>query len=532
VTDPVTNRRLNVYADDAASLEHRCNRVRGIRDDLKAGIITREQASQLTRPLHSGPLTVEAAFNRFLATQSEASAKIARANWKSRLAKWFGKMSPVDLTREKMAAWEADLIKRGDASATIKNTYDNLSAACRLLVDSRELECLPWGDVSRHLGGTGWRPRKVVAKKQRRALATPAQLMAFLNVARADDLKYWKRGIYSDRSTVLTILFLVGLRQAEACALSWDMFTIDGDEPHLLRVAYQAKSGWQKTGAPRPRQETKTRTERTHHLHQSVVKVLRWHRAELARRGWYRPDGPVFPGKAGRFRTSGVVIKPERVRQYAKAAGFPMWADWVTHSTRHSFATLEAIAAGGDLRRAQLRTGHADLRVLEGYIHDAGQFLGQTALPAIDVSPPAMGLLPDGSGEMVAADPWGIEQVPAAPAIDLIDLSAANAVARRRRAEKRAFRERVDSVNFADLAREWIDSGGFGKSRSGLPPEVIARGDRTATRHYQRAKRAGKSPLECAKAARHGRIAVQAAWTKAMRKALRLNPPKPAPVEP
>jgi len=73
----------------------------------------------------------------------------------------------VELSREKMAAWEAALI-RGGTPANYQKHYDHLAACCRMLVDSGELDALPWGDRSRHQGDPGG-VRQGNPKKQRRA---------------------------------------------------------------------------------------------------------------------------------------------------------------------------------------------------------------------------------------------------------------------------------------------------------------------------------------------------------------------------
>lgn len=530
VTDPISGRRKNVYADDPGALAHRVSRLRGIRDDLQAGIINRAQAEEFSRPIVSGPLTMALAFERYVKTLKPPSARIAKANWKARLKAWFELSTPWQCTREKMAAWEADLVRRGDAPKTIKNSYDHLAACCRMMIDSSEIDGLPWGDVSRFQGGSGWRPQKAIAKKTRRALATVDQLAAFLACARADDMIHWKRGEYSDRSTVLAVLFLTGLRQAEACALSWEDLSLD-EGPAIMRVNFQAKSGWHKRQPvdARPREPTKTRTARSQALHKSVVQVLKWQRAELYRRGWYRPDGPVFPGLNGAYRTTGRVIKPEKMREYAKSAGFPFWQDWVTHSTRHSFATLEVVASGGDLKATQARTGHADVRQLAAYLHDSGRFAGESAVGDVPMLPPAAKTLPgdsvDGQDiELVAADPWGIEQLPGPPKLEAATLKRADWVSPR--AAAKAELEARAAEPLAEIARRWIEGGQFEKSRSGIPPEVQKLGAQAAARNYRRAERKKKPAPECAAAARRARQALYAAWTKAMRKALGTSPSK------
>ena len=420
LTDPVSGKRISVYADDPEALAHRTKRIRDIRDDIRAGVVSREQGGAQIRPYVCGTLTVGEAFGRYIQTIPEASRRLARANWESRLKRWFLPLSPHELNRERMARWEGELIKRGDAPKTIRNSYDHLAGCCRMLIDTGELSELPWGALAKSQGGSGWRPAKAVPLRQRQAVTNLAELSALLSAARAADAVEWNRGRYSDRSIVLGVLLLSGLRQAEGAGLAWDDLSLDVEAPAvpIMRVHCQAPRGWNQKGATRPFHPTKTRAVLSQALHPTVVKILKAQRAELVRRGWYRSEGPVFPGKDGTWRTTGQVIKPARVRELARAAGLPNPDDWVTHSTRHSFSTLEVVASGGDLKRTQARTGHADVRQLEGYLHAAGHLLGNSSIPEIDVPvAPTVALL-SGGVEVVAADPWGIDQIPAPPELE------------------------------------------------------------------------------------------------------------------
>jgi integrase len=519
LTDPLSGKRRSVYADTGEALAHRVKRIRDVRDDLQAGVITRDVAHQQIRPYVAGPLTIGDAFKRYVLTIPEASRRLARANWEARLKKWFETVAPEVLNRELMSRWEYSLIERGDAPKTIRNTYDHLAGCCRMLIDTGELKELPWGNLSKFQGGTGWRPQKSLPRKHRQAAATIQQVQALIEVAKASDMTRWERGLYSDRSLIMGFLLLTGCRQGEAAGLAWDSVTIDGEVP-ILRVQYQAKRGWDKAHPDwtRPRDPTKTKRELAQHLHPTVVAILRAQRAELLRRGWYRLDGPVFPGKLGAWRTHGQVLKPEIIRDFAKRAGFPHWEDWVTHSTRHSFSTLEVIAAGGDLRRAQLRTGHADLKSLEGYLHAAGAFLGESGIPAIpvEVTPVVARLGPD--LDVVAADPWGIEQVPGAPSVTEVNYDANRRWAEKRAEERAAERARAD-VSFAELARSWLTTTRVDKGRRELPTEVALKCKQSASRNYQATLRASGDKEKARRSAVRGRIAVKAAWSKALKNA-------------
>ena len=408
------------------------------------------------------------------------------------------------------------------ASATIKNTYDQLAACCRMLVDSGDLPSLPWGDVSKFRGGSGWRPDKVVNRKKMRCCTTIAEVVALVSVAQADDRIKWDQGLYSDRSLVVAFLIFTGLRQAEAAGLSWQSLSLDTSPP-LLRVDRQGRRGWQKrTTESAPHEPTKTRTDRSQVLHPTAVTILRAQRAELARRGWYRFDGPVWPGREGHWRTSGVVLKPEKMKAYARAAGLAFPDEWTTHSTRHSFACLEVVASRGDLKRVQARTGHADVRQLEGYLHYAGNLLGASDVPEIPIDAPAFGKLPDGSGDLVAADPWGIEQLPGAPPVQDVTRDLALKWKEQRKAE-RAWVSDECKKQFPQLAIEWLSNLPNRKAakNSELPVGVRIKAKQAYSRGYRQAEREGKPPELCAKAGKHGRQGVLGAWAKAVKAALR-----------
>lgn len=519
LTDPLTGKRVSVYADDPQALEYRASRIRTIRDDLNAGVITREAAEQTLRPYVSGPLTMGMAFKRYLVTVPEASKRLASTNWKNRLEKWFGDLPPEALIRERLAAWESEMIQLGFSSATIRNSYNHLAGCCRMLIDSKEIKDLPWGSISKFAGGSGWRPQKGQAKKRRQAVVTVQAMVAMIEVARAEDEERWLKKKYSDWSIILGVLFLTGMRQAEAAALSWDSVSLDQAVP-ILRVQWQGKRAWN-TRHPewtRPMDPTKTRRELVQHLHPLAVQMLRAQRAELVRRGWYAPDGPVFPGRGGVWRTHGDVLKPELIRRFAKRAGFPQWQDWVTHSTRHSFATLEVIGAGGDLKRAQRRTGHADVRALEGYLHTAGPLLAESGIPVFEMAvEPVVARLP-GDVEVVAADPWGIDQVPKAGDLVRVDYEAQREWARVRAEQKAEARAEVDA-SFAELALNWLRLRPSERGRRTMPDGVAIKAKQAASRNYNRVLRDTNDRDKARRSAARGRIAVKAAWSKALKAA-------------
>ena len=103
----------------------------------------------------------------------------------------------------------------------------------------------------------------------------------------------------------------------------------------------------------------------------------RW-RLALEARGTFASNGPVFPcphmlelGAIPAFaaypeRTE--VLTATALRKAVARAGLPNVVRWTPHSLRDSFVTLEAAAAGGDLRRVQARARQASLTSTVRYL--------------------------------------------------------------------------------------------------------------------------------------------------------------------
>jgi hypothetical protein len=311
---------------------------------------------------------------------------------------------------------------------------------------------------------------------------------------------------------------LTGLRQAELCALGWDCVEID-KPPFLLRVIGQAQRQWNRDGATRPREPTKTKRNRAQSLHENAVAILRVQRAEMKRRGWYRSDGPIFPGVGGAWRTSGRVLLPHKMKQFAKEAGFPHWEQWVVHSLRHSFATLE-VKSSGDLKRTQARTGHSSVKQLESYLHATGAFLGNTAIPHLPIRLDPVRTLSDGTqvGQVdsegdVSADPWGIERVPGAPDTTLVTHDAAASFDAERRDNAREVRA-ASEKKFSDIALVWVQNPE--RTNSGIPKAVAMAIHRNYCQAYTRELRASKDKAKARRAAMLKSRACKGAWARAV----------------
>lgn len=526
--DPVTKRRLNVQADTLEELRQRLDRIKQTADELRWGGLSPQEASQKIKPaLASAPLNVSHLFEKYLKTLPKKSHKLAEQNWRSRLKSYFSSSLPGDLTRDVMAAWQQDLIRKGFASKTILNSYNHLAGCMRCAIDAGAITDLPWGSVSKFGGGTGWRPYPGIPQKQVQCVGSIEQTVALIMVAKKHDEAHWQADQYSAYAASVAAFILSGLRQAELCALAWDAVNID-NPPYMLQVTCQAGRAWNRSGASRPFEPTKTKKNRTQALHLTLVSVLRIQRAELKRRGWYRLDGPVFPGVAGAWRTSGRVIIPAKMKQFAKEAGFPRSEWWTVHSLRHSFASLE-VKSSGDLKRTQERTGHSSLKQLEGYLHATGAFLGNTAIPEFSIGLEPVRTLDDGtqvvaagnapllaarlSEGLVPADPWGFDYVAKAPDITLVAHAAAREYDRQVHDSSKALRDGSER-KFSDIAREWVQSPE--RTRSGKPPEVGVAIHRNYCAAYAAEMRASKDKQKARRAAGFKARACKGAWARAV----------------
>ena len=135
-------------------------------------------------------------------------------------------------------------------------------------------------------------------------------------------------------------------------------------------------------------------------LHSAAVEMLRRQRRALEAIGWYRPDGPVFPGIDGAWRRTPRAIRPEIFRDLVRRAGLPRPERWVPHSLRHSTATLELMASGFNVLAVQKRLRHANPKTTWGYAHALQRGATRSSLPELTM-PVATPLL--GMAELVSA---------------------------------------------------------------------------------------------------------------------------------
>lgn len=502
--DPVSGRRVSVTADTRIELEVRVRRIKHVRDDLKWGDLDPRQAAAALRPALGRSLTVDALWERYFKGLRPDGRDVARSTYERRIKPFLGDKVAWELTETVMREWVARLQADKFAPKTIRSAYDYLRACIRLAVDAGELRGWPWGS---------FKMGKARPRRERDAARNLEEFAALLIAARELDERDWKAGRYADRTCRFLVMGLTGLRQAEAAGLAWDCVELEASDLELVHVRYQAKRGWVKRWPDgRPQDKPKWYKERTLRLHSSVVVALMHQREQLQARGWYRLDGPVFPGLSGRFRTSGRAIKPECVRELARAAGFARPQDWTTHSLRHSFATLEVVASGGDLQATRARTGHSTIAQLEGYLHRAGRGMAPSRVPALPpelVPQPRSDAPPLPRAEVRVLSPGGA-------LVDLMQATHERAASfeAARRDEKRRLRAEAERP-FEELAREWLAAG----EPPPRPKAVTLAVRRAYVRAYQQALREGGTKREAQAAGRRSQRACLGAWGQTLARA-------------
>jgi hypothetical protein len=293
-----------------------------------------------------------------------------RSIWIHQLAPKLGELALIDLRARRLDAWDRWCIDAGYAPNTQWDAWTQ-SVACvrRQLTEGDDF---PW----RLPGARYWHP-----SRRRQALTSPAACTSLeegqqlIAAALAYDREERARERFADLLERVIVAIRNALRNGEIAGLAWDDLAIDGGRPRM-RVQRQAIDQWRTHSAAsiaegRPAELPKGGKPREILLDLESVLALHAQREQLVARGWYRDDGPVFPGHVGEWegtwRNNANGIDPREFRRVAARAGLPFTALWVPHSLRHSTATLEALS-GANLRAIQKRTGHGSLEVLEGYI--------------------------------------------------------------------------------------------------------------------------------------------------------------------
>ncbi len=507
VTDPLTGRRVSIAADSPLELAARVGRIAQIRRDLRSGVRTPADVRRASASAIYGELTVLDVWRDWIEPKEQTGPTWVGAMhslWNNRFAE-LGPLRHFELTEGRMVKWWAAQLAHGIAETTAKNAFDALCAAFRLAVRSSKLDALPWGP---------WRPR-APRRREREACRSFAELRALLQACTRRDEVLWTSGRFADLTYRVGAIFYLGLRQGEAAGLGWDRLQID--EPPLFAVIdWQACADWRRRHPEwlRPMDPPKTRRSRTLDLSStpSAVEVFRAARGQLQARGWYRPDGPVFPGPHGEWRERPKTIAPDVLRACVRDAGLPNPERWVTHSLRHSFATLELVAHEGDTKSVQQRTGHSSAAMLEHYLHAAGRGLTPSRLPQLEAGDIR------GPASVVTLDPVDAAQVEMISQVEGRARLAAmtHRQARRQKAlelaQKRAERAaHRPATPFGELARQAVAQG------IDRPVELARLCDEAYSRAYQTATRKWPGDTDKARAAgRRARRAKLAAFARCM----------------
>jgi integrase len=490
---PVTGKRGSITASTREEVAERARRLGALRTDLQYGADPRS-VDQMLRPALGKTLRVSDVWARYLLSLTRRARAKAQGIFRQHLAE-LGPLLVWELDETCMGAWRARLASTGGragtgrAPKTIRLAYDLLSSAVRK--SGLAAERLPWGT---------WRPPSArQPQKPRECVRSIEELAAILLAARDHDTTELRRGRYSAAAVAAAVLAFTGLRNAEAAGLGWDQVRAT-TEPAILRVVYQAPKGWPRSDpGPRPLVPPKGGKPRVQLLHPTAVAALQSQQARLTALGWYAPDGPVFPKTGGGWRTDGQALRPALLRRLVVAAGLPSPDSWTTHSLRHSFASLELLASGGDLRATQERTGHSSLEQLQGYLHQLGRGTPASRVPCLapELFAPA---LPT-AGAPVPARP---ALPPAAAPAPLSDVFTATTDAGKAFERAGSGRRSRAPRAFADLAADWVGAGEPGHEPDELAPlleRYYHRAYSAARRREQDAKAAGKRALRGARAA-------------------------------
>jgi len=470
---PVTGARLSITAQTLGELQARLERLRTTRSDLRYGLVSIATATKQLRaaPVAAARRTAADLWPSYLAGLSPSARRVSRSTWARRVQPYVGGVPLPELTESALRTWLSTLEAEHRAPKSREAAYYVLAGIVRQALGDGTLESYPWG---------AFRPARAASLSPREALASPAELARLLAAAR-------EREPAGDLVARVATLALAGVRVAEAAGLGWDDVDLAGG---MLVVRYQAARDWRERWTDRPRDPTKGRRVRRQIMHPALVTLLAAARARLAELGQYRDDGPVFPSRAGAWRTSGTVLSTRALRVLVTAAGLPNVHRWVPHSLRHSFASLEVRGSGGDLRAAQSRTGHATLAQLEGYVHASGRGLSPSSIGELPELAPGPPPAPRELAPFVPPAP-----PPSAPSPSLPSPAA----------------------NYTTLAAAWLAAPG----PSERPIEVTAAARRAYRRARARALTAGLPSDEAKAAGRRAHRASLGAWARALGRASR-----------
>jgi integrase len=396
VRDPETGKRVSVTADSPEALLTIVQLRRDVATRQKHGVATAGDVAAM-RAAHEPPLTVADCWRAYEKTLRPGSLRTLRSVWKHRLEPSFGAMLAKDVSDLVLETWSAAELARGAAPKTIDLAWFTLRGMIRLQCQAGKLGKPPWD---------AFRPPRDPEEPldKREAARSLAEIGAIVLEAAKVDHRNVEQGRFSDNATRILVTFLLGLRNAEVCALGWDDLDLDPEPPLEPSVAirHQAAPNWSRDHPDwiRPSSPVKGRRSKRLILHSAAVEMLRRQRRALEAIGWYRKDGPVFPGVEGAWRRQPRALRPEVFRDFVRRAGLPRPERWVPHSLRHSTATLELMASGFNVLAVQKRLRHASPATTWGYAHQLQRGATRSSLPDLPM-PVATPLL--GMAELVTA---------------------------------------------------------------------------------------------------------------------------------
>lgn len=514
LADPLRpGQKLRVTASTLGEFENRVRMVQSVRRELTLSMISPEEARKRLGRIQSGASTVDDLYKLFAESIRRRWGKKAASVWAHRLAPYFSGRRAWELTEDALRAWEAKELDCGLSRHTIANAFYVLKKSYRLGMARGLIDAIPWGE---------WHPKyprkRIMVREGARNLE---ELAALLHAARERDSRMRELGRPQDACVLLKLLVLTltGLRQGEAAALGWDALELEADPP-TVSIRFAVTEGWARENPAwdRPRDPPKNGVHDPIALHPDVVRALKWHREAMTRMGWFRADGPVFPGRSGRWRLTPSILEPTVIRELVRAVGLPNVDKWVTHSTRHTFATLEvqgAAAAGLGVHSVMDRTRHASIEVLQGYLHAARRGRVASQIPSLaHISGVVVPRLGDVDAVALPSQVEGalVSSVAEAGASDL-EVALARADARARTPVPRRVPRLREGASFREVAREWVASG---QPANAVPDQVRDEAKAAYERRRQQELRAGVRNDLANLAARRSSHGVMMAWRKAV----------------
>jgi integrase len=352
---PITGRRFILTARTPRELESYLHRLDSLRTELRIGLRSIEQIDRELRHLQHGPAILERAAVSYLERPNLARNTKKRVRsvidpkGSGHLVSLLSKPIAA-LDAPTLSAWITELERAGLHGTSIGTIWRTLRAIVRHASEKGWIGALPWG---------AWRPKlRGAAKRElREAARSYDELAALLAAAAALDAA---RGPASCLHAMIACAALLGLRQGELAGLRWTDVETLGLVTTVL-VARQWEGQPLKMGAAPMRIETGP----------ELGQILAAHAMRLTDAGRFARKGPIFPHPKHERPTPysrGQVLSTLNLRACVRRAKLPHVLSWSPHSLRDSFVTLEALAAGGDLRRVAARSRHATIDSLARYL--------------------------------------------------------------------------------------------------------------------------------------------------------------------